>query len=123
MGRWLGFSVSVLVFFLAFLGAGCETGMPLYESCVTVDDCNDDADNCFTVAWEVGRSGAMCSSYCSEHADCPGNSSCWELVGDPTEDQRVCYLRCETDLDCGAGFQCVDAEMGGAIVDAICLPN
>ena len=108
---------------VAFTAAGCQGDkVPLYESCVTADDCDSPADACFTVAWEPGRDGAMCSIYCSEHADCPGNSSCYELIGGPTTD-RVCYRRCDTDMDCPSDHQCVNADMGGTVVDAICLPN
>jgi hypothetical protein len=107
---------------LAFT-AGCQGDrLPLYESCGSVDDCDDQADDCFTVAWEAGRDGTMCTAYCAEHADCPGVSACYELVGDPSM-RRVCYQRCDSDLDCPSDHQCVNAEMGGGIVDAICLPN
>ena len=118
MARWL-FS---LVLALSF-AVGCQgSGLPLYESCGSAADCDDDADDCFTVAWEVGRTGTMCSAYCSVHADCVGNSACYELVGDPRM-ERVCFKRCDSDLDCPADAQCVDAEMDGGIVDAICLPD
>ncbi len=106
---------------LPFVLACQGSGVPLYESC-SADPCDDAADECFTVAWEVGRDGTMCSLYCSEHSDCPGNSSCYELVGDPRM-ERVCFQRCDSELDCPADFQCVNAEMGGGVVDAICLPN
>jgi hypothetical protein len=118
MARALLVASLVLPFVLACQGSG----IPLYETCGTADDCEDAADDCFTVAWEAGRDGTMCSLYCSEHADCPGNSSCYELVGDPSM-RRVCFRRCDTDLDCPADYQCVNAEEGGAVVDAICLPN
>jgi hypothetical protein len=107
---------------LTFL-LGCNGGgIPLYETCGSANDCEGRADDCFTVAWEAGRDGTMCSLYCSEFSDCPGNSACYELIGDPSGD-RVCFARCASDLDCPSDYQCVDAEMDGAIVDSICLPN
>jgi hypothetical protein len=93
-----------------------------YESCGSTSDCVGGADACFTVDWIDGR-GTMCSMYCDVHEDCPGWSSCWELVGDPTAGQRVCYARCDTDFDCYPGFICVDALSGSTPVDAICMPN
>jgi hypothetical protein len=130
MARWL-LPLAVLVAFIA----GCHGDrtstrscadrgdcVALYESCASVDQCSVEADECFTVAWEVGRDGTMCSAYCTVHEDCPGNSACYELVGDPSM-ERVCFKRCDTNLDCPSDHQCVDAEMGGGIVDAICLPN
>ncbi len=104
--------------------AACKgSGIPLYQSCDTKNDCVDTADDCFTVAWDMDHlDGTMCSAYCSVHADCPGNSSCYELVGDPTM-QRVCFKRCNTDFDCAPDYQCVNADMGMGVIDAICLPN
>ena len=113
--------VSVALAFV-FL-AGCEgSGVPLYQSCTGAADCNATADDCFTVAWQVGRVGTMCSLYCTEHSDCPGNSSCYELVGDPTM-RMVCFSRCDSNLDCPSDYECVDAEMGGGVIDSICLPS
>jgi len=92
-----------------------------YEGCDVTSDCIGGADACFLVDWIEGR-GRMCSIYCETHDDCPGWSSCWELVGDP-EMQSVCYARCDADRDCARGFRCVDAEMGDRLVDSICLPR
>jgi len=92
-----------------------------YEDCRSINDCVRSADACYTVDWLDGR-GRMCSAYCERHADCPGDSSCWELVGDPAE-QSICYGRCISSADCGFGFTCVDALSGETLLDSICLPR
>jgi hypothetical protein len=105
------------------LAVACQgSGIPLYETCGTGADCEDAADDCYTVAWEDGRDGTMCSLSCADHSDCPGNSACYELVGDPSM-RRVCFRRCEVNGDCPSDYQCVNAEEGGVVVDAICLPS
>jgi len=115
----------ILLAFLAttFLAACTTTSRrsDLYEGCSNGSDCTAVADECFTVDWLEGR-GGMCSLYCVDDLDCPGNGMCFELVGDPLE-SRVCYAPCLDDLDCDLGFLCADAVMGSTVVGAICLPR
>lgn len=119
----LGFSVALVV--AGALG-GCFVESKrhyadYYESCSQTSDCRAGADSCFLVDWIDGR-GRMCSSRCDDDSDCPGWSSCYELVGDPSG-ARICYGRCDTHADCDPAFECTDAIMDGVVVDAICLPQ
>jgi hypothetical protein len=116
-------SVLLFVVFASALLSSCTVSRrsALYEGCVENNDCTASADACFNIDWIDGR-GGMCSVYCANDLECPGDSRCFELVGDPAG-TRICYARCFDDLDCDFGFICTDADLGGTIVDSICLPN
>ena len=108
---------------LAFaLLAACSNAGDYYSSCEAASDCDDDLA-CYTVAYEPGADGAMCSGECLDDRDCPGGGACYELVGDPMVGQRVCYDRC-LDNPCPIRFFCADTldEAGAPTGDAICLP-
>jgi len=113
----------VLLILSALVFAGClaEDGNDFYEPCADNGDCVAGTE-CFRVAFERGRDGRMCTDTCSDDVDCPYGGACWGLEGDPV-DQRVCFERCFSDRDCPPRFVCADAEMGGVVVDSICLPE
>lgn len=123
MGVYRISSVFVVLAGLALGGCFTETDPPAswFEGCGELDDCRTGTDACFDIRWTMGR-GGMCSGICQDDVDCPGNSRCFELVGDPSA-TRICYQRCDSDRDCASGFVCIDAEMEGMVVDAICLPR
>ncbi|MEM6960040.1 MAG: hypothetical protein AAF411_22620 [Myxococcota bacterium] len=105
----------------------CSSDAGFYEACSASETCTGDA-TCTVVAFEVGRTGAMCTAECVVDEDCPRAGSCFELVGDPVEGKRVCYQPCLDDFDCDPGFTCADATMTDPdtgqvrVVDQICLP-
>ena len=94
---------------------------PLYASCGATSDCERTADACFTVALAPGDRGRMCSRYCVGDEDCPGDSACFELIGDPSG-SRICYARCAGEADCGVGLGCADAVRDSVPIDNICVP-
>lgn len=113
----------LLAFAFSLLAFGCFTNddrAGIYESCG--DDSCQSGLTCYTVAFEVGRDGAMCTDNCETDADCPFGGACFGLVGDPVE-QRVCFERCDFDDDCPRNFLCANAEYMGEVVDGICLPE
>jgi len=114
-----------LLFFAALALAACtNSGVgDYYDRCDGSSDCDPDLQ-CFTVAFEPGADGAMCTGECVDDRDCPGNGACYELVGDPMVGQRVCYERCRFIEDCPSRFTCADTldEDGNPTGDAICLP-
>ncbi len=115
-------------FSLALLAglAGCTTedrDSEIYEGCESKSECSSEADECYTVAFEVGRDGAMCSKECTTDGDCPRGGKCYELVGD-VRLTRICYERCNTEADCDGGFICADAVNDDDVVEGhICLPE
>lgn len=115
------FRIAALSLFL--FGVGCSANAGFYEGCESTDECGG-AALCYTIAFEAGRSGQMCTDTCETNAECPFGGACFELLGDPRVGQRVCYERCRDSLDCPRGFLCADAENSeGVVIDAICLPE
>ncbi len=120
--KWLA------LFSLVVLGSACDSGpfAGFYESCSESPDCFDNA-TCYTVAWEEGRNGTMCSDACEVDADCPTapgvEASCFELLGGPPGAGKTCYQSCTFETDCALGFTCVDAERDGLVVGSICVPQ
>lgn len=110
----LAFAVPLVLF------AACAD-VPLYSTCDSKDECVPEADACFVIDWIQGR-GQMCSLYCDDDSDCFGDARCFELVGDPLPN-RVCYARCDTNLDCEPGFVCADTQSGSVDRDDVCLPQ
>ena len=113
----------LLAALFSVLAMGCfsnDDRVGIYESCAS-DPCQAGL-TCYTVAFEAGRTGSMCTDQCEVTADCPFGGACFGLVGDPVE-QRVCFERCDVDFDCPRNFICANAEYMGEIIDGICLPE
>ena len=110
---------------IASLVAACSSEGDYYSRCDSTSDCNSNLA-CYTVAFEVGRDGTMCSDSCVDDNDCPFGGACYELIGDPIEGQRICYDRCiAARNDCAIGFECRPTldEADNPTGDAICLPT
>jgi hypothetical protein len=45
------------------------------------------------------------------------------LSSDPDWRNFFCYARCDDDLDCNPGWQCIVTMMGGIATDAVCMPR
>lgn len=123
MTRMTAFSFVTLLF-----AGGCTVSRGFYDPCDSPSDCGGGTE-CYTIAFEVGRDGQMCTDACEINADCPFGGVCFELVGDPSEGQRVCYERCRDALDCPVDFLCADAVRENPVtgedevIDRICLPE
>jgi len=116
---------------LACLVSGCfiesgDNSSEVFEGCLDTSDCGGAADYCYTVKWSdtTGSQwqGKMCSLDCSDEDECPTYSGCYALQEDPTG-RRICYARCERDIDCHPGFACYIAEVDGGGIDHICMPR
>ena len=115
-------TLSSLAFFALLALGACSSAGEHYTLCDDGSDC-DSGLTCYTVAYEEGADGQMCSGTCATDFDCPGNGACYELVGDPMVGQRVCYERCFDDYDCPLHFACiptVNDDTGET--DAVCMP-
>ncbi|HJK92338.1 MAG TPA: hypothetical protein RMH85_26625 [Polyangiaceae bacterium LLY-WYZ-15_(1-7)] len=114
--------------FFCSAGGSCfaeDLGVPLYDACFVVDDCDLNADRCqaITADWPDGLSSTnnICTIECFDSSDCPISANglqgtCASLGMGGT---FVCYESCVTRGDCAAGFDCGDIGTG----DTVCLPR
>lgn len=131
------------------LGGGCshrnEVLAPVYDACVTVDDCVETATLCEELVVEFAGFdyiNAICTLTCSAEgsvsADCPRAyvglfGSCYpSSVAGGIDDTLVCFDPCFVDADCLQGFRCLGAtaicgaDLNSCPVDendAICVPG
>ncbi len=121
--------VGMIAAFLGFSGlgfSGCiiDEGsdyIQLYAGCARTPECEGRADACFQLEMNADQHvGHMCSSYCSNDSECPGNGACLNLENAPIPSQ-ICYSRCERNDDCANGFECVGEAMGSR--SSVCLPT
>ena len=95
-----------------------------YASCVDGADCADPADQCLEVSIPAeGTFGAMCSYGCTSHATCEPSGFfdgvCYSLEGSAA----ICYQQCDFDSDCWSRNVCISVDLGGGLIDLICVPN
>ena len=121
--------VSLLVSLLGSLVLqGCADQGPLFVACEGADTCAPPADGCYEL--RVTRSdgtegvGRQCTLECASDADCPGESECVILEGDPGE-TPLCLRRCLVAEDCFAGSLCTATEVDSPAEGeplSLCLP-
>ncbi len=121
--------VAALAFSLAFCALqGCADQGPLFVACEGGDSCAAPADGCYEL--RVTRSdgtegvGRQCTLGCASDADCPGESECVILEGDPSE-TPLCLRRCLVAEDCFAGSLCTATEVDSPAEGeplSLCLP-
>lgn len=99
-------------------------GIPVYDECVHVDECDLLADRCQEIItdWPDGvvSSGNICTLECLDSDDCPVSMAgriplCVSFSSLPF----LCYESCVADVDCAAGFACGNVGDGFFI----CLPR
>ena len=96
-----------------------------YRGCNDTADCLDPLDLCWEVDIpESGTFGRFCSNECASDVDCqPANAFggvCYAIAADPT---FLCYQQCDFDSDCFLGSVCIEVDLGGGLLDLICVPN
>jgi hypothetical protein len=89
----------------------CGTADPqtsdIGEPCASANDCTQ---ACLTV-----KAGGYCSSVCSiSKQGCPEGSACVGIFKGGG-DFGACLKHCEANIDCRAGYDCVDDESGGKV--------
>ena len=107
---------------LALLLLGCGAGAPTYAGCEDDLDCSDPNDTCYRLLFDrtdgTSAEGNLCSRGCAEDLDCPLDSVCASLAGDPSM-TAFCAQRCSSASDCYADFACTEVE---AMDLTLCLP-
>ncbi len=100
---------------------GCDS---TYTGCVTSAGC-DPEDTCFQVQ-TTQSFGSFCTNTCRDDFDCERNLGfpgvCYSLVADVNA-TPLCYQQCDFDVDCFSTSICVEVDLGGGLIDFVCMPN
>ncbi|MEM8610244.1 MAG: hypothetical protein AAGF92_24355 [Myxococcota bacterium] len=141
--------VGVALAALVCVASGCieddQFISPVYDTCITVNDCVIAATLCEELSVDFGGqffTNAICTLECGtvgrESPDCPRTvvlavpGSCYPSeVGGGPDDLPICFETCEVDGDCLFGFRCLGAaelcanDPNCPIVDddRICVPG
>lgn len=139
--------VLAVLLFATLVGCSSPTQVliPVYDACLTVDDCVATATLCEELRVEFGGFdyvNSVCTLHCEAEGplsdDCPRAyvglfGSCYpsSLAGG-VDDALICFDPCFVDDDCQLGFRCLGADglcgsgLGTCPIDqndAICVPG
>ena len=95
-----------------------------YASCFDTSDCNDVDDQCLEVDIPAENTfGGFCSRGCTSDFQCETNFGfdgvCYAL----DSSAAICFQQCNVDSDCWSRNVCIPVDLGGGLLDYVCVPN
>lgn len=115
---WISFALVVMG-----STAGCTID-DTYAICGDTSDCSDLDDQCILLTVPAaGTQGQFCTHSCSSDLDCESNFGFPGACYNVESAGFLCYQTCDFDSDCYSSSVCVEINLGGGVIDFICLPD
>ncbi len=116
---WISFALVVMG-----STAGCVID-DTYSYCFDSSDCSDLDDQCVRLTVPAAATdGQYCTHSCAGDFDCESNfgfaGACYDVEFSGV---FLCFQTCDFTSDCYSSSVCQQIDLGGGVIDFICLPN